>query len=169
MPEAEPLLTATADLQPTEGNDIRGRVSFTQEETGGVQVIADVRGLSEGMHGFHIHENGDCSDNAQAAGGHFNPGNDPHGAPTDPESEHHIGDMGNISADASGTARLDTTFGFLTLEGDASLIGKALVVHAGRDDLTSQPSGDAGARVACAVIVQQDNSEAAAPSPSETY
>ncbi len=174
--DVQPAVMAVADLQPTEGNDISGRVSFTQEP-GGVQVIADVRGLSEGQHGFHVHENGDCGDNAQAAGGHYNPGNDPHGAPTDPPSEHHTGDMGNITADASGTARLDTTFSFLSLEGDTAIVGKALIVHGGRDDLTSQPSGDAGARVACAVIEMQDGgagmaadtSMAATPSPNETY
>ncbi len=150
---------AVAELEPAGDSDVTGRATFTEAAGGGVQVIADVQGLSEGMHGFHVHEDGDCSNNAQAAGGHFNPDGDPHGAPADPLSEHHRGDMGNIAASAAGTARVDTTFAFLSLEGDTSIAGKALVVHQDRDDLTSQPSGAAGARVACGVIELQGEAD----------
>ena len=148
--------SAVARIDPLDGSGVEGEVRF-QPEAGGVRVVADLTGLAGGAHGFHVHENGDCGAGEDgtpggAAGGHYNPGDDPHGAPTDPPGEHHIGDMGNITADASGAARLDTTFSFLTLSGPESVVGKALIVHGGRDDLTSQPSGDAGARVGCGLI-----------------
>ena len=152
---------AVARVDPLDGSGVEGEVTF-QPEGEGVRVMASLTGLSEGAHGFHVHENGDCGaadtdddgteEPGGAAGGHYNPGDDPHGAPTDPPGEHHIGDMGNITADASGAAELDTTFSFLTLSGPESIVGKALIVHGGRDDLTSQPSGDAGARVGCGII-----------------
>ena len=157
----EAVSAAVARIDPLDDSGVEGEVRF-QPEAGGVRVVADLTGLAGGVHGFHVHENGDCdaadTDNdgteeaGGAAGGHHNPGDDPHGAPTDPPGEHHIGDMGNITADASGAARLDTTFSFLTLSGPESVVGKALIVHGGRDDLTSQPSGDAGARVGCGLI-----------------
>ncbi len=155
----EPVEMAVAELQPTEGNEVTGRVTFTPQG-GAMQVVADIQNLSEGTHGFHIHENGTCAPGEDgtpggAAGGHFNPNDDPHGAPTDPPGEHHTGDMGNIMADASGTARVDTSFAFLSLEGDTSIVNKAVIVHSGRDDLTSQPSGDAGDRLACGVVQMQ--------------
>lgn len=156
---AEPVASAVADLQPTEGSEVTGRVTLTPNGTT-MQVVADVQNLSEGMHGFHIHENGACGPGEDgtpggAAGGHFNPEGTPHGAPSDPADEHHIGDMGNIQADASGRAQVDTSFAFLSFDGDASVVGKAIVIHAGRDDMTSQPSGAAGNRVACGVIYME--------------
>ena len=146
---------ATAMLEPTEGNNVSGEVTFIQQQED-VRVQGTVSGLSEGQHGFHVHETGDCSaPDASSAGGHYAPNNNPHGAPTDPASEHHTGDMGNIMADASGTARIDTSFQFLSLNGQESIVGKAVIVHQGADDLTSQPSGDAGSRLACGVIEMQ--------------
>jgi len=106
-----------------------------------------------GEHGFHVHENGDCSaPDASSAGGHFNPADHEHAGP-DAERQH-MGDMGNITAGEDGTARVDAEYRFLVLdpEADNSIMGKAVVVHAGADDMSSQPSGDAGARVACGVI-----------------
>ena len=141
---------AIANLSPTQGNEATGTVTFVQETTG-VRVIADLRNIGSGSHGFHIHENGDCSaPDASSAGGHFNPTGAPHGGPED--DRHHVGDMGNIEATESGGAMLERVFESLSLEGENSIVGKAVIVHAGKDDLESQPSGDAGARIACGVI-----------------
>lgn len=152
--KAPQAVTAVAQLNPTEGNSAAGRVLFTQQQDG-VHIVADLTGLSEGRHGFHIHENGDCSaPDATSAGGHFNPENSRHGAPTD--SEHHAGDLGNIEAAPDGTAHLEMVAGFITLgPGANSIVGKAVIVHAGEDDLQTQPTGNAGARVACGVIKLQ--------------
>jgi Cu-Zn family superoxide dismutase len=144
------MAEAIATLSPTEGHNVRGTVTFTQVNNG-VRVVADITGLKEGEHGFHVHEKGDCSaPDGSSAGGHFNPTGAPHGGPDSPQ--HHLGDMGNITADASGKAHLDQVFSFLTLSGTNSIVGHAVIVHGGKDDLTSQPSGNAGARVACGVI-----------------
>jgi Cu-Zn family superoxide dismutase len=139
-----------AQLEPTQGNNVRGTVTFL-DEGGKVRVTADITGLSPGEHGFHIHENGDCSaPDASSAGGHFNPANQPHAA-RDAEARH-IGDLGNLSADSNGRAKMDFVDPKLTLSGPHSIVGRAVVVHAGRDDLKSQPSGDSGARVACGTV-----------------
>lgn len=143
-------IQAEAALNPTQGHDVKGKVTFSQGIEG-VRVVADLTGLEAGEHGFHIHEKGDCSaPDASSAGGHFNPTSMPHGGPD--SAKHHVGDLGNINADASGKAHLDRVFSFLQLTGTNSIVGHALIVHAGKDDLTSQPSGNAAARVACGVI-----------------
>lgn len=141
---------AVATLEATEGNNAKGTVLFSKAD-GGVKAKADVTNLASGKHGFHVHAKGDCSaPDASSAGGHFNPEGVDHAGPTD--SGHHMGDLGNIKADDSGKASMTQTFDFLKLSGDNSIVGKAVVVHAGADDLTSQPSGAAGPRVACGVI-----------------
>ena len=143
--------SAVANLAPTQGNNVKGTVRF-DESNGKVRVVADVTGLKPGKHGFHIHEKGDCSaPDATSAGGHFNPEMHKHGAPDSPE--HHLGDLGNIEADANGKAHYDRTVDFLTIAVDPNTIaGKAVIVHAQEDDLQSQPVGNAGARLACGVI-----------------
>jgi Cu-Zn family superoxide dismutase len=144
------MTVATAVLSPTKGHDVKGTVTFTQESTG-LRVVADITGLKPGEHGFHVHEKGDCSaPDASSAGGHFNPTGMPHGGPN--SEKHHLGDLGNLTADASGHAHLDTVFTFLALSGTNSIVGHSVIVHEGKDDLTSQPTGNAGARVACGVI-----------------
>jgi len=138
-------------LHPTTGNKVSGTVTFTPVASG-VQVHAEITGLSPGKHGFHIHEFGDCSAaDASSAGAHFNPTNQPHAGPD--VAARHEGDMGNIEADASGNAKLDYVDHQISLAEDAkSAIGRSVVVHAKPDDLKTQPSGDAGARIACGVI-----------------
>ena len=89
---------------------------------------------------------------AGAAGGHFNPMNTPHGAPSDASGNRHVGDLGNVTADDQGMVNAEMLDSVIALDGSNSIVGKALMVHAGRDDLTSQPSGDSGARIACGVI-----------------
>ncbi len=131
-------LRAIALLHPTAGNKLSGTVTFT-EVADGVQVRAEITGLAPGNHGFHVHEFGDCSAaDASSAGAHFNPTNKPHAGPDAPER--HVGDMGNVEADASGK------------DDQQSAIGRSVVVHAKADDLKSQPAGDSGARIACGVI-----------------
>lgn len=143
--------SAVVNLKPTQGNNVTGTVQFN-EVPGKVRIVADVTGLKPGKHGFHIHEKGDCSaPDATSAGGHFNPEMHKHGAPD--SAEHHLGDLGNIEADATGKAHYDRTVDFLTIAVDPNTIaGKAVIVHAQEDDLMSQPVGNAGARLACGVI-----------------
>jgi Cu-Zn family superoxide dismutase len=144
------LLSATAEIQPTKGYTAHGTVTFIQA-TGGVHVTVELQGLEPGKHGFHIHENGDCSaPDASSAGGHYNPTGQPHGARLD--AERHVGDLGNVIADSAGDVMTDFIDSVITLEGEYSIVGHAVIVHANADDLTSQPSGNAGPRVGCGVI-----------------
>ncbi len=141
---------AVCVLYPTQGNKVTGTVWFTQV-TGGVKVVADLKGLTKGKHGFHIHECGDCTaPDGTSAGGHFNPKSMNHGAPMD--AMRHEGDMGNIEADESGNAHLEYVDKSISFDGDASIIGRSVIVHKDEDDLKTQPTGNAGARVACGVI-----------------
>jgi len=144
-------LKAIAVLHPTAGNKVSGTVTFT-EVADGVQVHAQITGLTPANHGFHVHEFGDCSAaDATSAGAHFNPTNKPHAGPD--ATERHVGDMGNVEADASGKANLEYVDHQISLTNDQqSVIGRSVVVHAKADDLKTQPSGDSGARVACGVI-----------------
>jgi superoxide dismutase, Cu-Zn family len=144
-------LKAIAVLHPTAANKVSGTVTFT-EVADGVQIHADITGLTPGNHGFHVHEFGDCSAaDASSAGAHFNPTNKPHAGPD--ATERHVGDMGNVEADASGKATLEYVDHQISLTNDQdSVIGRSVVVHAKADDLKTQPAGDSGARIACGVI-----------------
>lgn len=147
---AEEPTKAIAVLSAASGSSVSGTVTFTKSGEG-VSVLAEVSGLKPGKHGFHVHEFGDCSaKDAASAGGHYNPTNDPH-AGHDAEKRH-VGDLGNLEADASGKARLELKDKVLKLSGDNSIIGYAVIVHEKADDLKTQPAGDAGGRVACGVV-----------------
>ena len=144
--------SAVAELQPTKGNSATGTVRFTQSGDK-VRVAGDVRGLKPGQeHGFHIHEAGDCSSgDGMSAKGHFNPQGKPHAHPS--TSERHAGDMPALKADDYGNARVDTTLDIVTVApGPTSIVGRGLIVHASPDDYRTQPTGNAGARLACAII-----------------
>jgi len=142
--------SATAEVNPTEGNEVSGTVIFTVVE-GKVRIHAEISGLTPGKHGFHVHEVGDCSDPAgKSAGGHFNPEGMDHGGPHD--AIRHVGDLGNLEADENGVAVMDTEDTLVALEGPNSVIGRSVIIHADADDLSSQPTGAAGARVACGEI-----------------
>ena len=142
--------TANSKLDPTIGHTVGGSVSFVKTANG-VHITAQLSGLTPGDHGFHIHAKGDCSSgDGKSAGGHFNPQSVDHGGPN--STIRHIGDLGNITADAAGNAKYDRIDSVISLEGANSIIGKGIIIHAGADDLTSQPTGAAGARVACGVI-----------------
>lgn len=151
MKEKPVTEVAVAALESKSGSKVTGTVTFTQTGGGTVKVTADIKGLAPGKHGFHIHENGDCSGkDAKAAGGHFNPTRVKHGGPN--AAVHHIGDLGNITAGANHEAKVSATFDFLSLQGVNSIVGRSVIVHERADDLHSQPSGNAGARIACGVI-----------------
>ncbi len=143
--------SALAKLVPTSGSKVSGAVSFTQYGDK-IMVEADISGLTPGAHGFHIHEKGDCrAADGMSAGGHFNPAGTAHGGPNG--TPRHAGDLGNIVADASGHAVHSVELTDVTLGADAnSIVGRAVVVHAGADDLATQPSGGSGARIACGLI-----------------
>jgi len=141
---------AVAVLEPTQGNNAGGTVWFTAGP-GGVSVKASLKGLAAGNHGFHVHEFGDCTAaDGASAGGHFNPKGSPHGAPT--ATARHAGDLGNVQAAADGTASLEWTDSAMKLDGPDGVIGHAVIVHANPDDMKTQPTGNAGGRVACGVI-----------------
>ncbi len=144
------LLSAVCILHPTEGNEVSGIVTFTNTD-GGIKIVANLEGLTPGKHGFHIHEYGDCSRlDGKSAGGHFNPDGKKHGAPN--SEERHVGDLGNLLANEDGKAYYEIIDSYISFSGPHSIIGRAIIVHAGEDDLMSQPTGAAGARVACGVI-----------------
>lgn len=148
--ESKQIDHAICVLYPTLGNKATGIIHFTRVE-GGVKITADIQNLSKGKHGIHIHEYGDCSAlDGNSAGGHYNPAVKIHGAPVD--DNRHIGDMGNIEADDSGKGLLEYVDKTLTLDGPNSIIGRAVIIHANEDDLKTQPTGNAGARLACGVI-----------------
>jgi Cu-Zn family superoxide dismutase len=144
---------AIAKLEPTKGNTANGIVTFTQKGDK-VVVNAKVAGLAPGNHGFHIHEKGDCSSgDGMSAGGHFNPSGKPHAAPT--TMNRHTGDMPMLVADASGNATLVVELDLMTIgTGANDIVGRGLIVHKDADDYVTQPTGNSGARVACAVIVK---------------
>jgi len=143
---------ATANLEPTKGSNVRGTVNFAQSG-GKVRVSANITGLRpNGEFGFHIHEAGDCSSgDGMSAKGHFNPYGKPHGAHTSPER--HAGDMPSLKSDANGNANVTFDLDVITVApGPASIVGRGLIVHVQPDDFKTQPTGNAGARSACAVI-----------------
>ena len=141
---------ATAVLEPTQGNEASGTITFKQEGNV-VRVQGPLAGMKPGEHGFHIHEKGDCNcPDAECAGPHFSPKKMPHAAPN--AEQRHAGDLGNVTANGEGAATVDLKDEVLKLEGEESIVGRALVLHANPDDLKSQPSGNAGPRIACGVI-----------------
>ncbi len=143
---------ATAQLQPTKGNKTIGEATF--EQVGNkVHVWVFVQGLKPNQeHGLHVHEVGDCSSgDGMSAQGHFNPFGKPHGDPR--SAERHAGDLPMLRANKAGRAKVDVEVDIITVTpGPASIIGRSLIVHADPDDFKTQPTGNAGARLACGVI-----------------
>ena len=149
-PEEAPR--ATAALQPTKGSKAFGEATF--EQVGDkVRVIVFAQGLKPGAeHGFHIHEAGDCSSgDGMSAKGHFNPYGKPHGDPKG--AERHAGDLPALKAGKDGRAKIDATLDVLSIgQGPGNIVGRGLIIHADPDDYKTQPTGNAGARIACGVI-----------------
>lgn len=146
---------AMAQLQPTQGSQVSGSLQFTPQADGSMRVQGSVQGLAPNSeHGFHVHEKGDCSSpDGLSAGGHFNPTGQAHGRFG--ATPHHTGDLPSLRADARGVATIDFVSRGLTLDqGPASVVGRGLIVHKDPDDYTTQPTGNSGARLACAVITR---------------
>ncbi len=143
-------------LEPKSGSKATGSVVF-KEEDGQVNFTAVIGGLDEGMHAIHIHESADCSsEDGKSTGGHWNPTNEQHGKWGAAEG-YHKGDIGNFPADESGNGTITmSTDQWCIGCGDPKkdILGKAIIVHQGTDDFTSQPSGAAGKRISCGGIIK---------------
>ncbi len=152
--EKEEVKKVKVTLNPVSNSKLSGNVVFTEED-GEVSMTAIISGLAEGKHAIHIHENGDCSAaDGSSAEGHWNPTDAPHGKWGSSDG-FHKGDIGNFEVDANGNGTVNlTTDEWCIGCGDKNkdLLGKAVIVHDGVDDYTSQPSGAAGTRVGCGVI-----------------
>jgi Cu-Zn family superoxide dismutase len=150
---AEKAPTATAPLEAKSGSKVTGTATFTQKGKD-VTVVVNVENAPPGKHAVHIHDKGDCSSpDGKSAGDHWNPSTDQHGAWS--AEHHHLGDIGNmdVGPDGKGTITLTTNkwavAGAPTSDG---VIGHAIIVHGGVDDFKTQPTGNAGPRIACGVI-----------------
>ncbi len=154
-PKEIPVVHFKADMKPTKGFKANGVILLTTGPEG-MNMNVDMKNVSKGVHGIHIHEKGDCSaPDASSAGGHFNPVSKAHGAPEIVDS--HAGDLGNVTADKNKKVA------FKGLAKPASALkdfdwtqfeGKAVILHVNKDDLTSQPVGNAGGRIACGVLTK---------------
>lgn len=145
--------SAVVKLEAKSGSQVAGELHVLSEGAG-IRLRGQVSGLTaNGVHAFHIHEKGDCSAaDGTSAGGHFNPTAQPHGRSA--RGAHHLGDQDNLRANAKGVAAVDALFPGVSL-GDGAVsdaLGKAVIIHAGEDDYHSQPTGNAGGRIACGVI-----------------
>lgn len=147
--------TLTVALEPKSGTAVTGTATFT-EKNGKVTVTAKMAGLQPGVHAIHIHEKSDCSaPDASSAGGHWNPTFKKHGKWG--VGEYHRGDIGNFTADAQGNGSITLTTDEWCIgceDETKNILGKGLIVHQGADDFTTQPTGNAGGRAACAGIIK---------------
>ena len=159
----DPDAFAVALVRPTSapGADAQGTVRF-REGDGGLQVMVSLSGLSPGRHGVHVHQNPSCGmgdadgdgrmEPGGAAGGHWDPlGTGDHGARTEDLDDKHLGDLGNVTASADGTAEATFTVGNYSMD-DYDVVGHSVVVHSGRDDLETDPAGESGTRMGCGVV-----------------
>lgn len=146
---------AVASLYPANGSELTGTANFRDFGDGKVTFKVTVQNISPGEHAVHIHENGDCSDNASGAGDHWSPNNNQHGK-RNVDLNHHAGDLGNIRIDDDGSGVLTmTVLGWSVGGADStSILGKSVVVHADADDFATQPGGNAGDRIGCGVITE---------------
>lgn len=152
MAQNQPVVTkAVAVISPKSGSNVQGTITFTKVDQG-IRVEADIRGLDRNArHGFHVHEYGNCSaQDGSSAGDHFNPFGMAHGGPS--HEARHVGDLGNLTAAGNGRANMNMMDETISFSGLSNIIGRAVVIHKSQDDLTSQPSGAAGARIGCGVI-----------------
>ncbi len=150
--------SGTAKVAPTSAaSKVSGDIKLSDTDRG-LAVSGQISGLTPGDHGFHVHEFGVCDDEGKAAGSHFNPGGHPHGnVLKDGSMKAHAGDMGNLKAGADGVAKVDVVIPGLTLAGTPpSVAGRALIVHEKADDF-GQPTGNAGGRSGCGVVVITNN------------
>lgn len=147
---------AKAVIQSASGSTLTGEAVF-EETDGGVKMTLSVKGATPGSHALHLHESGDCSAaDATSAGGHWNPMHEDHGN-RQSSGEFHSGDIANLEVGEDGTGVLEVTAKDWTVGGadSTNVIGRAVIIHASQDDFVSQPSGNAGARVACGVVEKE--------------
>ncbi len=134
---------------------VNGTAKFTTDKKGNVKLTLAITVLAKANQSVavHIHEHGDCSDNGKASHGHWNPTKSAHGKWGG--DSYHVGDIGNVKLDAKGQGTLTITTDLWTLGGYAfeNIVGKAIIVHGGVDDYTTQPTGNAGSRIGCGLIV----------------
>ena len=148
-----PAKQANAMISSLNDSGVTGMAIFTQNDDQ-ITLTIEIQGASPGLHAVHIHANGDCSaPDGTSAGGHWNPTDVAHGKWG--EGEFHLGDIGNISVgdDGTGSITLTTDLWDIGTGSDVDVVGKGIIVHADADDFVSQPSGAAGARIGCGVIV----------------
>ena len=152
-PTAQAIINSTANPATS-----MGMAEFTETKNG-MKIQATLTGASEGAHGFHIHAVGSCDDGGAAAGGHYNPDGVQHGfLIEDGFAKAHAGDLGNIVFVEDGTAELTATIPGLTItDDDYAIANLAVILHADPDDLMSQPTGNAGARIGCGIIQTSDS------------
>lgn len=152
---SKPMPMAMAMLVPTANSTAKGMIHFMENRDGSVEVQVNLTGVPAGVHGFHVHDKGDCADNGMAAGGHFNPLSAPHGSPE--VASRHAGDFGNVTANENGVVNTTfTTRSIMLGTGTTSAIGHAVILHANADDYVTQPTGNAGARIACGIVQAMD-------------
>lgn len=148
--------TVTISMASKSGSTAKGEVYFS-EENGMVKMEAKIMGLKPGTHAIHIHEKADCSaEDATSSGGHWNPTHAKHGKWGDAEG-YHKGDIGNFEVGEDGIGKISMqTDEWCIGCGDENkdILGKAVIVHDGKDDFTTQPTGDAGGRVSCGGIIK---------------
>jgi superoxide dismutase, Cu-Zn family len=146
--------SARAMMKPTANNATSGELRF-EVDNGAIRMFGPISGLkANSQHAIHVHEKGDCSaPDATSAGAHFNPDNAAHGDRRS-SAPHHAGDMPNISSDATGNAAVDIRLENIELSGGGArdIANRAVIIHANPDDYTTQPTGNAGGRIACGVI-----------------
>ncbi|XP_011312678.1 superoxide dismutase [Cu-Zn] 1 isoform X1 [Fopius arisanus] len=154
---AQEIQAVVKILPHNASSTVTGTIKFVQSKLDGpVSVTGTITGLKKGKHGFHIHEKGDLSNNCTSTGGHFNPKNMAHGAPSD--STRHVGDLGNIEANDQNEATIHIVDKVISLTGPNSIIGRGVVIHSDVDDLGknqdqgSKTTGNAGDRLGCGVI-----------------
>ncbi len=145
----------TINLEPKSGSHVSGTATFTEND-GKVSFTAKISGLTPGTHAIHIHEKADCSAaDASSAGGHWNPTFKKHGKWG--SAEYHKGDIGNFTADADGNGTISMTTSEWCIgcgDNTKDILGKGLIVHEKADDYQTQPTGNAGGRVACSAIIK---------------
>ena len=151
----ENVKSLSLELQSKSGSEVKGKIEFT-ETNGEVKMVANMTGLAAGVHAIHIHEKSDCSaEDATSAGGHWNPTHKSHGKWG--SESFHKGDIGNftVGADGKGTITSSTSEWCIGCADDTkNILGKSIIVHEGADDFVTQPTGDAGGRVACTALIE---------------
>jgi Cu-Zn family superoxide dismutase len=148
---------AKADIEAKSGSKLKGNVTFTDSGKGMIVFRIEVSDAPPGMHAVHIHDKGDCSSpDGKSAGDHWNPTHEAHGKWGAPGGHHHLGDIGNLEVkpDGKGTLTLETDKWTAGGGGMNDVIGHAVIVHGAVDDFTTQPTGNAGPRIGCGVIVK---------------